>query len=329
MNLKVRLGRPAMLALMLMVAWNLTVPVEANPPSGPWLTDLSEAFNTAKEQNKPVLVMFSAAWCQPCNEMKNEVFTQPSVQQALSAWVPVYVDEAQSPDLVKRFKIEGYPSFVLLSNKGVEEDRFMGARSADDFLHRLSSILDTNKELQDVNRQISDDPQNAALWKKKGDLLTRIDMLDQGLAAYQKAESMDPDNKTGVAADIYYFDTLKMDAKDPVTMKDIDRRLSQIGQLYPNSPRVSDALFMRALLALNQKNMIKAKRSLQTYLTNYPSGRFATPARQMLQSLNAQSQQGQGTNGGASGMAPGVSAPVNPYPSSPMTAPSDEGDMPN
>lgn len=275
--------RRTVFSVMGMLLLGLAPSAGANPPVGPWVTDLEKGMAIAQRENKPVVVMFSAVWCTPCEEMKKSVFPDSTVQQTLASWVPVYLDEAQASDLVKRFKIEGFPTFVLLTNKGVEQDRFMGMRSAGEFTSRLKLIQDFNRQLADIEARLSKTPDDAKLWKEKGDLLTKIDMLEQGLAAYKKAQSLDPGNKTGVAADIYFIQTLMMNAKDANV---IDERLAKMGQLYPDSPRVGDAAFMRVLIALNQKRMDDARGLLRTYLDRYPNGRFAKPAAQILKDLD-------------------------------------------
>ncbi len=69
------------------------------------------------------LLDFSATWCGPCRQM------EPVVRQLEEAGFPVQrIDIDQQPDLAKRFRIEGVPTFVLVVD-GQEVDRLVGAAS--------------------------------------------------------------------------------------------------------------------------------------------------------------------------------------------------------
>lgn len=50
-----------------------------------WLTNFDEAVNTAKTENKNVLLNFSGSdWCAPCIKMKKEVFESEAFQALAS-----------------------------------------------------------------------------------------------------------------------------------------------------------------------------------------------------------------------------------------------------
>jgi peptidoglycan hydrolase-like protein with peptidoglycan-binding domain len=69
---------------------------------------------------RPILYYFSASWCPPCAQMKNNVF--PSLQiQALKAkfdWREIDVDASKNASLCKRFNIASIPHFVAASPSG-------------------------------------------------------------------------------------------------------------------------------------------------------------------------------------------------------------------
>lgn len=96
-----------------------------------WLTDLPKAQAKAKAENKLVMMDFTGSdWCPWCIKLDKEVFsTSEFVQYAEKNIVPVQVDFPHSKqqskelkqanqELQKKYKIEGYPTVVVLDKDG-------------------------------------------------------------------------------------------------------------------------------------------------------------------------------------------------------------------
>jgi protein disulfide-isomerase len=96
-----------------------------------WLTDYKAALAQAKASNKPVLLDFTGSdWCPWCIKMDKEVLdTQQFKDYADKNLVLMLVDFPQSKqlpqnvqdqnnDLQKKFAVEGFPTFILVSKDG-------------------------------------------------------------------------------------------------------------------------------------------------------------------------------------------------------------------
>jgi protein disulfide-isomerase len=103
------------------------------------LTDLPKAEALAKSQNKIVLMDFTGSdWCPWCIKFDKEVLNTPEFQDyAAKNVVLVELDypnkTVQSDDLKKanaalrdRYKIEGFPTLVVLDKDGKEIGRQVG-----------------------------------------------------------------------------------------------------------------------------------------------------------------------------------------------------------
>src|SRR6266536_1666463 len=101
-----------------------------------WLTDLPAAKAQAARESKIVLIDFTGSdWCGWCMKLKQEVFSQPEFEDyANRNLVLVEIEfprsKPQSPemkkanrDLADRFRVQGYPTLVLLDSQGNEARR--------------------------------------------------------------------------------------------------------------------------------------------------------------------------------------------------------------
>lgn len=113
-----------------------------------WAHGLEEGQAQAKAQDKPMLVMFTATWCGPCQVMKQNVLTRPAVDEALKAgFVPVKVDMSNAGPgdaLVQQYGLSGWPTLIAMSPEGEEIKRIEGlagpAKSPDTFIDWLDAI---------------------------------------------------------------------------------------------------------------------------------------------------------------------------------------------
>lgn len=111
---------------------------EEEKPGINWMTDIEKARALAAENNKPLLVYFTAAWCGPCRTMKSSVFPDAKVVAAFENFNAVMIDEAANRELLPKHNIEAFPTFVVLDGKGREAARATGGLPAE----RLVEFLD-------------------------------------------------------------------------------------------------------------------------------------------------------------------------------------------
>jgi protein disulfide-isomerase len=104
-----------------------------------WLTDLPKAQAKAKEENKKVLLDFTGSdWCGWCIKFNKDVLSTPEfAEYAAKNLVLMEVDfprkKEQSAELKRankalgsKYKVDGYPTFVVLSKDGKEIGRQEG-----------------------------------------------------------------------------------------------------------------------------------------------------------------------------------------------------------
>jgi thioredoxin 1 len=93
---------------------------------------------TLQGSDVPVLVDFSATWCQPCKMLAPTI---DAVSVEFDGRLRVYkVDIDKSPDTTTHFGIQGVPTCILF-RAGKEVDRFMGNQDLRSVRDRVTKVL--------------------------------------------------------------------------------------------------------------------------------------------------------------------------------------------
>lgn len=98
----------AVLALGLAACAKRPAPPPAAPPGDDGIAwqSWSAGLAQARAENKPVLVVVSAAWCPHCRNYK-QVFRDPQVEREAKQFVMVRVDEDREPAVAARYRVDG------------------------------------------------------------------------------------------------------------------------------------------------------------------------------------------------------------------------------
>jgi thioredoxin-related protein len=122
-----------LIGMVLLWAFALSLHAEG----GNWLTDFSDAKKKAKEENKKVVMLFTGSdWCSWCMKWDKEVFSKSEFQDyANKNLVLLLVDFPQKKKMSKaqerandalqsKYKIEGYPTVVVLDSQAKKVGSF-------------------------------------------------------------------------------------------------------------------------------------------------------------------------------------------------------------
>lgn len=98
-----------------------------------WADGMVAGQALAEQADKPMVVLFTAGWCSPCQVMKKKVLADPEVEALLqSAFVPVQIDLTdQSPsnpnvEVAQRYGVRGVPTVMVMSPGGKSIEMYRG-----------------------------------------------------------------------------------------------------------------------------------------------------------------------------------------------------------
>ena len=121
---------------------------KANESGVQWVTP-EEGLRLAMSSNKPVLLDFTADWCQPCHMLDEEVFRNPAIARSINErFIPIRVvdrrreegrNSQQVDELQQRFGVRGFPT-VVLADRGGERARMEGFRGREEFERMMESV---------------------------------------------------------------------------------------------------------------------------------------------------------------------------------------------
>ena len=111
--------------------------------SPPFEHSLASVEAKAKKSGKPMVVVFSAVWCPPCQAMKKDVYPSKEVTALHDKfeWAYIDVDEEGNAAAAKKFGVNGIPHIELLDSSGKSLGNQVGSTSPGDFAATLKKTL--------------------------------------------------------------------------------------------------------------------------------------------------------------------------------------------
>lgn len=97
--------------------------------------NFKEAITQATDMNSPVMIYFTADWCQPCKLMNRESFQDHTISTMLNDNFKSYKfdieKERDGKQIADEYNISAYPTLVFLNKNGEETGRVEGYYSKD------------------------------------------------------------------------------------------------------------------------------------------------------------------------------------------------------
>ena len=134
--------------LLLAAASSLALASDFPKGSPPFQDSSATAMTAARSSGKPVILVFSAAWCPPCQAMKHDVYPSAEVKAFHDTFVWAYldVDDPRNESAAMKYGVNGIPHIEFLNAAGKEIGKQIGGTSSEEFAKTLQTMLSkTNK----------------------------------------------------------------------------------------------------------------------------------------------------------------------------------------
>ena len=106
---------------------------------------LNQALKKAKESGKELVFLDCyATWCGPCQYMAKSVFTTKEAGDYFNKkFVNIKIDmeKGEGINLARQFRIQGYPTFIILNSNGKELGRIVGGAEIKQFIQKVEGVL--------------------------------------------------------------------------------------------------------------------------------------------------------------------------------------------
>lgn len=105
--------------------------------------DFGSAMTEARNTGKPIVTVFSATWCPPCQSMKKDVYPSATVAPYHNQFVWAYLDadNPQNRSIMSQNGVQGIPHIAFISANGEKIGDTVGAMDAREFAGVLDNIL--------------------------------------------------------------------------------------------------------------------------------------------------------------------------------------------
>jgi len=105
-----------------------------------WSHDLNSTLKLAKDNNKTILMMFSAPWCPECGYMKEVIFKKEKVSKELAKFNLLEIDITKKDTVPKGYKYIGVPTFFFLDKNGSVKLQKDGGEREEKFIKMLQKV---------------------------------------------------------------------------------------------------------------------------------------------------------------------------------------------
>ena len=109
--------------------------------------EFDKCKNLAFSYNKKLIIIFGADWCPYCKDLKKDV---KNIKE-FSEYIVCFIDTDKNKDLIKKFRVRGLPTSIIIDSKENELSRKTGYKKPDYEEWLSSNFKENNFSWIDIN----------------------------------------------------------------------------------------------------------------------------------------------------------------------------------
>lgn len=122
------------------IGYSFSVTTEIEPY---FFDDYAEAATAARQQEKPILLLFTAKNCVYSKQMVETTFQSEIVKPFLQRFILVVIDINAQKEICRWLKIESTPTIQFLSSQGIPLQQLNGMTRPEDLIAQMNTTLQT------------------------------------------------------------------------------------------------------------------------------------------------------------------------------------------
>lgn len=121
-----------------------------------WRRSYKQAAEEARQRRRPILIKITATWCGPCRQMQQLTFSDERILRRLRRdFVLLELDADEHAEVVADFRVEAYPTTLVVSPELLIVKRLTGFQSAGDLATVLEHVRPAEADVDDESEAVS------------------------------------------------------------------------------------------------------------------------------------------------------------------------------
>ena len=115
-----------------------------------------DALQEAEATGKLIFLDGYTSWCAPCKMMNTTVFTDPEVGHFFNEHfinVKFDMEKGEGRELLKRYGMQVFPTYLLLDAAGNEVHRVVGGHDAGEFIRLIREGMDPENSIAGMQKR--------------------------------------------------------------------------------------------------------------------------------------------------------------------------------
>lgn len=191
--------------LLLMPALLAQAPEATPAPQIAWSHNLTSVLEQSKTNHQPTLVFFTASWCVPCKQLKEQVCSTAEFAAAFEGYAFAMIDIDQDKAAVQAWQVGPIPDIRFVDANGEELGGFVGSRSLPSVLQARDAALQSGVRAVTLRAAVEKAPTDAVALLALAEHLLARPNKQPGVAMLQRAILAAAQDQQGIAARAHWL----------------------------------------------------------------------------------------------------------------------------